>query len=248
MSYSELHFHILPGVDDGPRTMHEAVELAGLAAAEGTRTITATPHVMDGIVTDPTTLPPRVEAVNRALREAQVPVEVLCGGELAHPMALTLSPAELDVIAHGPAGRRWLLLEAPLTGPTRSFTRAADRLRGLGFGILVAHPERSLAAKPGEWAIIESEISQGSAMQVNAWSLAGVNGEEARAQAVRIVRCAPVVVVASDAHRVERPPALAMGMEALRELGISRPEWFVGITPKALLDRGLPLSAAAQAA
>ena len=247
MSYTELHFHILPGVDDGPRTMSQSVELARLAVADGTRTITSTPHVMDGLVTDPTWLPPRVEAVNRALVEAGLPLEVLCGGELAHPMVSRLTRSQLEVIAHGPRGRRWLLLEAPLRGLDESFPAAADQLRAHGFGILVAHPERALAADPAQWPIIEAELDRGSAMQINAWSIMGVNGEEAREQAMRLIRRSPVVVIASDAHRPERPPSLLGAMDALRSLGLSRPDWFVAQTPRALLVQGLPPPAAAAA-
>jgi protein-tyrosine phosphatase len=43
MSYTDIHFHLLPGVDDGPKTIEESIELAATAFAEGTRTIVATP-------------------------------------------------------------------------------------------------------------------------------------------------------------------------------------------------------------
>src|SRR5258706_171648 len=42
----DIHFHCLPGIDDGPSTWEEAVELCRTAKAEGTETIEATPHVM----------------------------------------------------------------------------------------------------------------------------------------------------------------------------------------------------------
>jgi len=45
MSYTELHFHLLPGIDDGPSSIEQSVELAAAAASEGTGTIVTTPHV-----------------------------------------------------------------------------------------------------------------------------------------------------------------------------------------------------------
>src|SRR5579862_7406369 len=95
---TELHFHLLPGVDDGPATMEATVELARAAAAEGTRTIVATPHVMETLVTDVRILPDLVAQVGRELRDAGIRIRVLCGGELAHPMVHRLSREELDVI------------------------------------------------------------------------------------------------------------------------------------------------------
>ena len=47
MQRAELHFHLLPGVDDGPGDMAESVELARLAVADGTSLVTVTPHVRD---------------------------------------------------------------------------------------------------------------------------------------------------------------------------------------------------------
>ena len=41
----DLHSHILPGLDDGPRTLRGSLELARAAVAAGTRTILATPHI-----------------------------------------------------------------------------------------------------------------------------------------------------------------------------------------------------------
>ena len=58
-----------------------------------------------------------------------MPVEVLPGGELSHQMVGRLSRAQLDAIAQGPAGRRWLLLEAPFHGIGGDYTEAADELR-----------------------------------------------------------------------------------------------------------------------
>ena len=42
----DIHFHALPGIDDGPRSMAEAIALCRRAAAEGTTRIVATPHVL----------------------------------------------------------------------------------------------------------------------------------------------------------------------------------------------------------
>src|SRR5436190_1716616 len=44
----DIHHHCLPGVDDGPRTLAEAVDLCRMAADEGIETIVATPHVLRG--------------------------------------------------------------------------------------------------------------------------------------------------------------------------------------------------------
>src|SRR5215213_10198765 len=140
---AELHFHLLPGVDDGPVDLDDAVELARLAVADGTGVVTVTPHVRDllaaGILAE---LPARVREVQDALDVAGVPLEVRRGAELAHDDVPALGDRELDAIAQGPPGRRWVLIEAPLFGDAAGFLDATHELRERGFGTLIGHPER----------------------------------------------------------------------------------------------------------
>ena len=79
----DLHCHVLPGVDDGVRTLGEAVELARAAEADGVMAIAATPHVRDDYPTSAETMEAKVAEVNDAVREAGIGVEILRGGEVA---------------------------------------------------------------------------------------------------------------------------------------------------------------------
>ena len=45
----DLHCHILPGVDDGSKSLEMSLEMARLAVADGIKAIVATPHTMDGV-------------------------------------------------------------------------------------------------------------------------------------------------------------------------------------------------------
>jgi protein-tyrosine phosphatase len=248
LGFVEIHFHLLPGLDDGPHTLEEAVWLARTAASEGTRTIVATPHVNSVWAFDVSTLPERVRQVSERLRRGRVPIGVLGGGELAHHLVDRLSERQLDYMAQGPPGHRWLLLEAPLTGLDETFTAAADQLRQRGFGIVVAHPERSLANVQAGWRSIEHEVQAGSAMQVNAWSVAGLHGERARIDALNILRMTRRVAISSDAHGPHRVPSLRLAMDILTRLGHNSPRRLVSTVPQALLSNGLPGAAAELAA
>lgn len=158
MKFVEIHFHLLPSVDDGPQTLEEAVWLARTAADEGTFTIVATPHVNSTFALDVTTVSGRVRQVAERLRRERIPVDVQAGGELAYDIVGHLSQNQLESIAQGPPKYRWLLLEAPFGGLDKAFRATADELRQRGFGIVVAHPERSLASVQAGWRVIECEI------------------------------------------------------------------------------------------
>jgi protein-tyrosine phosphatase len=248
---AELHFHLLPGVDDGPVDGDEAIELARLAVADGTTLVTVTPHVRDllalGILDE---LAARVRALAAALRDAGVPLELRTGAELAHEDVGRVGEAELEAIAQGPAGARWVLLEAPLfSADLDGFLAATAEVRARGFGTLIGHPERCavLMQEPGA---VAAERRAGARLQVNGSSLTGLHGAAARAGALELIRSGAADVIASDAHRPTRPPVLSAALEAVVADGMSRAraEALVSAVPRDLLRRGIPAARDARAA
>jgi protein-tyrosine phosphatase len=243
----ELHYHLLPGVDDGPADMAESVELARTAVADGTSVVTVTPHVRDllrhGILAE---LPARTDEVAGALARAGVPLRVLPGAELAHEDVPFHGDRELDAIAQGPPGARWVLLEAPLFGDdVDGFLAATAEVRARGFGTLIGHPERCapLMESPGA---VAAERRAGAWLQVNGSSLTGRHGAQARDWGIELLRTGVAGVIASDAHRPSRPSVLSAALEALA--GIPHAEAFVSGNPRALLRDGMPAAPVAQAA
>jgi protein-tyrosine phosphatase len=249
VSRAELHFHLLPDVDDGPVDMADAVELARMAVADGTTVVTVTPHVRDllaaGILGE---LPARVAEVRAALRAARVPLEVRTGAELAHDDLHLLEDEELELIAQGPPGRRWVLMEAPLFGgDVEGYLAATAELRARGFGTLIGHPERSAELMRTDGAVA-AERAAGSGLQVNASSIDGRHGPEARRWGVQLLRTGQADLVASDAHGFTRPPRLTSALAELSACGVPDPERFAGRAPLALLEHGLARGRAARAA
>jgi protein-tyrosine phosphatase len=242
MTYTDLHFHLLPGVDDGPEDMTESVALARAALADGTQTVVATAHVRTDYVTDPLELMDRVRELRRALAEAKVPLEVLCGGELGHDLVGVLRQPQLEAIAQGPAGSRWVLVEAPFEGLAEDFHAATAELRARGFAVVIAHPERVAFAETEGARALRREIAAGSLAQLNAMSLTGGHGEEARAASHAFVARRLASVVASDAHGEARPPSLGAAWAALVDSGTApQTAWIlVREGPSRLVWNGAP--------
>ncbi|MEA2459095.1 MAG: protein-tyrosine phosphatase [Thermoleophilaceae bacterium] len=249
MSYADIHFHILPGVDDGPSSMDESVALAAAAIEDGTRVVVATPHVRTGFITDVSDLPDRVRELEDRLARDGIELHVRRGAELGHDMVGRLSQPELDSIAHGPPGSRWLLVETPFLGLGDEFTAATDELRDRGFAVVVAHPERARDSVVATAATLRHELDRGSLLQVNAWSLVGRHGPEAYERAHSLLRTGKVGLIASDAHGGRRQPALTLAVAAAGQAGLSSHDVrrMVGSTPHQLLERGLSVPALALA-
>jgi protein-tyrosine phosphatase len=237
MERVELHFHLLPGVDDGPADMPAALDLAREAVADGTRLVTCTPHAH---MIDVAELPDRVRELRSALAAARIDLEVRAGAELGWEHVAFYDDAMLDAVAQGPPGARWLLLEAPLpgTGELDDFEPSAQELRDRGYGLLVGHPERSPAMRaPGA---VDRLLAAGDRIQLNASSLVGYHGTGPRATGLELARSGRVHVLASDAHQpVLRGPVLGAAIEVLCEHGVADAERLASTAPRGLLDRGI---------
>jgi protein-tyrosine phosphatase len=240
MERVELHFHLLPGVDDGPPDLATALELARAAVNDGTRLLTCTPHAS---FVDIAEIPERVRELRAALDEAEIDLEIRAGAELAWYDVPDVDATELETIAQGPPGRRWLLLEAPLpgAGTLADLEDSAQELRDCGFGLLIGHPERSPALTAGPGAI-DRLLGAGDGLQVNGSSLTGYHGAAARAAALELIGTDRATVIASDAHRPrDRFPSLTPAVAVLCRHGApaAQAERLVSAAPRALLDRGL---------
>lgn len=235
---TELHFHLLPAVDDGPRDDDAALALARAAVEDGTERVIVTPHVC---MIDLGELDARVSRLQALLLRHGIALEILPGGELAPDDVVECSDAELELIAHGPAGRRWVLLEAPLGFSRPDLRSAAVELAERGFQIVIGHPERSPQLDP---ARLPELMATGAVPQINASSLTGRHGNRAERSALALAHSGLPFVLASDAHSVSRPPMMQAGAFALERAGLDSAtvRFAVEAGPALLLDYGLSRS------
>jgi protein-tyrosine phosphatase len=233
----DLHCHLLPGVDDGPHTMDESVDYARAAAAAGTERIVATPHVE---LLDVWELPERVRELRKALAGEGIELEVDCGGELKPQSIPKLSKDALETIAHGPPGRRWLLLEVPFSGFGDELGGVVDELGERGFGVVLAHPERA-AGFAESVPLLQEQVSRGAAVQMNVGPLTGEESRERGDAARRLLGIGLAAALATDAHPPDRPYTLEQGMRLAIAGGATEAEarQLVDAGPRSLLADGL---------
>ncbi|HWI74203.1 MAG TPA: CpsB/CapC family capsule biosynthesis tyrosine phosphatase [Baekduia sp.] len=244
MSRVDLHLHLLPGIDDGAPDEAAALEHAARMAAAGVTAATVTPHV--GSPFFPTVvgeIDERCAQLQRALDREGIGLSLRPGGELYPGAAASLSAAQLDRIAHGPSGARWVLAEVPFAGVDDAFADGLHEIRAKGFGIVIAHPERAAGLlSDGGLARLRPALQAGAVLQVNACSLMGRQGPEAQEAARRLLRARLAYVIASDGHPGTRSHTLADAEPAALAAGAS-PAQIVQLTqanPRFLLRHGLP--------
>lgn len=232
----DLHAHPLPGVDDGPATLDEALALARATVAAGVEILCATPHIEHRLMVDPFEVAERTAALQAELDSEGIALHLAAAGELAPPRAAELSDAELRAVAFRDSD--WLLLECPLQPVDLSLEPVAVELMDRGFRIVLAHPERSplFLREPGRLLPL---VERGAVCSVTASALTGRFGSPSRGLALKLVEDGLAHDIASDAHDAERrPPGMREPLEAaetqLRGLG-ALVSWLTAEVPGAIL-------------
>ena len=232
----DLHFHALPGVDDGPVGWDEALALCRAAAAEGTETVVATPHVLrePWLNEDPAARAALLVELNARLGGTP---RVLAGSEVWFGDDLVELLEKGDA---GPlttlAGSRALLVEFSPGWVSPRAAAVFHELRVMGVVPVIAHPERNLVFA-GEPERLAALVERGAVVQVTAASFLGEAGRGALAAVERFLKLGLVHLVASDAHSIlARPPRMAAARERVRKTwGAEMEDGLFVANPKALL-------------
>jgi protein-tyrosine phosphatase len=227
----DLHCHLLPGLDDGPATLDDALALAQAALGCGTGTIVATPHVSARYPNDAARIGEVAAELAAHLAVHEIPLEVLTGSEIALSHLIDLDAAELAQLGLG--GSNWLLVEPPFSATASGLDELVLELVQAGHRVLLAHPERCPAFER-EPRILHSLVDQGVLTSLTAGSLVGRFGSKVRRFASQLVDARVVHNVASDAHgALSRGPSIAAELEQAGLLYAS--QWLTDTVPRAIL-------------
>ena len=207
MDLIDLHCHLLPGIDDGPRSMEGSVSLARTYLSAGIGRVAATPHVNLRHENDPDRiLQTRLELIERLGAEG-IDLMVEQGAEVSADVTAGLDDSTLRRLTLG--GGEWLLVEPPTRASTFTIHKAVFDVQQRGFRVLLAHPERNPALQK-DIDLVADLVGTGTRTQVTAESLTGRYGPAAEKAARTLFENGLVHTVASDAHHAtERPPGLA---------------------------------------
>ena len=239
----DLHCHILPGVDDGPKTREEAIAMCRLAAEEGCRAMVATPHQRRGSWWNSDR--EALSALARDLQAAVGPaIKVLVGGEVHVDSELL---AEVEKLPEGGictlAGSRYLLIELDDRGRAGEAIRLVHELAVAGWIPVVAHPE-FIPWLAGDLDLTARLVSLGARMQVTAMSVTGDFGKGPQADTHALLEAGLAHFVASDCHGTQRrPPGLSRAYQMIAaRWGADLAKRLVSDNPRAVVqNRPLPV-------
>ena len=197
----DIHCHILPGLDDGPEQLDQALAMAADAIDDGITHVIATPHANDSYSFD-------YERVRRIRDDLQARIGnrlQLATGCDFHFNPENLAALKVDAPRFCLNQHDYLLVEFNEFSIPPSMDRTLHELRLAGLRPIITHPERNaiLRARPerlGRW------VSLGYYVQITAGALTGVFGQGSQRDADSWIGQGLVHFAASDAHNTSRRP------------------------------------------
>lgn len=199
--YVDVHCHCLPGLDDGPSTVSEAVALCRALADDGITTVIATPHQLgrfDGLYSTKR-IRHTVSDLNQTLSEQRIPLTVLSGAEVRVDERIPQLLKSDKILTLADRGK-CILLELPHTIFV-DIDPLIKELAALKVTPIISHPERHniMARRP---EMIFRWVESSARLQVAAGSLLGRFGPKVEAVAWGILKSGWVSLVATDAHNL----------------------------------------------
>ena len=199
---ADLHCHLLPDWDDGPRTLEESLAMARRSAELGLKRILVTPHVgrtIRGREKPSREIPGATEKLQEEIHRAGIPIELVPGAELS-----LSAPELIDRVARNPwmsvGGQgKYILLESPFNEWPAVAEKMLYQLALTGVTIIIAHPERYVNVQR-DLAIMEAAVQQGALLQITARSFIAPESRPVHKTAMRMLESGMVSIIASDAH------------------------------------------------
>jgi protein-tyrosine phosphatase len=245
----DLHGHYLPAVDDGAEDIDVSLAMLRLAQADGIEVAVATPHACGALckVKDFDTLRCCLENWRTAIKQTDIKIRVVAGAEVyftSELLPILKDNRDLLTINNG----SYFLLEFPSDYVYAHSKEFIFKILTEGFIPIVSHAERNSEIQRSP-VILHDLVKAGVLCQLNAGSLRGDFGSQARSCAYELIQGNLVHVIASDAHDLEsRKPELAYVPALLHQVHPEKIAMYLHDIPAAVIadqavpDIGEPLS------
>lgn len=195
----DLHCHILPGIDDGPETIDEAVDMCRIASADGIKTIVATPHFNPGIYENSSEkVFSLINKLGAKAKEKGIDIRILPGADIAVTPELPVYLKKEGYLTINRTGR-YFLAEFPAAAAPPGWDLFLLSFLNSGTIPVITHPERNSWFLEHPDALYDV-VKKGVMVQVTAMSITGDLGEDIQEFSIYLLKHNLVHVIASDAH------------------------------------------------
>ena len=212
--YYDMHCHILPGVDDGSKSMEMSLQLLKMEYEQGVRSVVLTPHCIAGR-TQPGLLREQFEQLTVQTQMQYPDMQLYLGNELMYSDTITEELTKQNAFTIN--GTRYVLVEFYTYLPWKQLGNAMRRLGSEGYRPILAHMERYDCLMRREDRVDEL-IDQGVIMQMNSESVIGGLFDRQAAECRRLIESGRIHLLGTDTHQIGwREPNLGKGIRVLKQ-------------------------------
>ncbi len=203
--HADMHSHLIPGIDDGAKTIEESLELIKTLHGLGYSKLITTPHIMsDYYRNTPEIILSGLETVRAAVKEAGIKIELEAAAEYYVDDGFIKKLEEEKLMTFGD---NYLLIEVSYINPPDNIREIFFRAQVLGYRPILAHPERYPF-----WYRDVSEYQRfydmGVLLQLNLNSLSGYYGPEAKKIGEKLIDMEIIGALGTDMHHTKHAQAL----------------------------------------
>lgn len=193
----DMHSHLIPGIDDGAKTIEDSIELIRGLQSLGYRKLITTPHIMsDYFRNTPEIINEGLQNLKKALIEAGINIEIEAAAEYYIDDGFVKKMEEGPLLSFGD---KHILIEVSYINPPESIHSIIFRAQTMGYKPVLAHPERY----PYWYRDMETYrrfYEMGVTLQLNMNSLAGYYGPDAKQIAEKMIDMDIIGAVGTDLH------------------------------------------------
>lgn len=215
----DLHCHILPGVDDGAKTVEDSIAMAKKAVSQGITHVMCTPHHNNGMYTNPANqVIEKVAELQKVFDQQGLPLTLLEGQEVRITGSL-LEDIEKNEVLFTDLNNTYILIEFP-TGDVPAYAEQLFfTLMSKGHVPVIVHPERNAVFRKDPNQLLPF-LEMGVLTQLTAPSIVGIFGKEIQRTAKQMLEHNMLYMVASDAHNMkQRTFVLKEAYDAIYKIG-----------------------------
>jgi protein-tyrosine phosphatase len=213
----DVHSHLLPGIDDGCKTVLESIECARLLVSHGYTHSFCTPHIWPSYPSNTVAqIPIMCAALQAQLDEHHIPLKLIPGGELnlRADLLTTTPPHALVTFA---MNRKYALIDFWADKLPPFFEPNMRWMQSLGLTVVLAHPERMRAVQDDPRVVDEIQ-KLGILLQGNLACFSDPPDAHNRRAAERLLSQDRYFMVGSDLHSLESLPSRMAGLKRIAEL------------------------------
>ena len=192
---TDMHSHVLPGIDDGAQTVEDSIYLVKKMMSLGIKKIIATPHVMiDYYRNDSQSIGNALSLLKSELKNQNIDIDITAAAE--HYFDETFEQ-RIDERKAFTMGDNYVLFEFSFITQPPNAIHVIQKMKDAGYKPILAHPERY-----GYMSIDEMKTlrSWGCDLQLNTISLSGYYGKQTKKIAEEMIDNQMVDFISSDMH------------------------------------------------